>query len=318
MSVAVFRPEILQSYPSFQKFLTGSEAIQEITLEAQSPKQIGHGESLMQDRWKVAVMDISAAVKKICSVYVKAISSFLASIQATALSIYCLVLAHHLSYDQNMMKAFNIYQERLLVPSLNMHQLSTSDFYLSDPMPTLAVQDQKVRDVLFSHTQRPLIKFFHENGACRGISNWFAHLYFQTHDQFQDREAHLMAVAKQFSQGASREAALLHCVEDESKVLKLRNIEGISLFPWVESEGKKLHQFLLTIPNGLFEVGLYRHRINLIKTDDDQFYIFDPNTGLLKLNREEAANFILREGPRFDPSNRVYINMLVPQDARPV
>ncbi|MBI5346657.1 MAG: hypothetical protein HZB76_05910 [Chlamydiae bacterium] len=143
------------------------------------------------------------------------------------------------------------------------------------------------------------IKFVNFSGLRLGMSAWFAFLYLNSDQSNQDSLKHIVAVAKQFENGAPREAGLLQSLfgvdgsEDSfAKLLKLQKGERIHK----NLSGKDsldCFKFLNKMENGVYFVYLIPHNgpsgqgMCFIKEGEHK-YIFDPNVGLLNIDDEKT------------------------------
>src|SRR6185369_16926526 len=123
-------------------------------------------------------------------------------------------------------------------------------------------------------------------GICRGMNYWFIHLYFKTRHLFSDVEMQLAAVGKQFEQGASQQAVLLHSINLPSvyDLLKLNVRQDYSV---ISVEGRTQEQIINAMqmrPPGVYGIYTSSHHVVYIKVDESRHYIFDPNIGVVKVS----------------------------------
>lgn len=153
-----------------------------------------------------------------------------------------------------------------------------------------------------------LLKFDHETGICRGMSEWFIYNYLNTKDQFQDVRAHMRALGKLFKQGGGIEPMILQTVLNNEKKQELLGLK-LGVPNSRASMREPLHKFTLSqnkysdaqmidkiqkIPPGAYMVSLGVHMTTYIKVSDTLGFFFDPNEGIIEINGE-AVGFELNK-----------------------
>jgi len=173
------------------------------------------------------------------------------------------------------------------------------------------------------------VSLFDPGGICRGISEWFAFLYFNTLGSFENLKNHLIAITKEFETGAPRQASVLHAFNCAEEVLTLKQSAPISIYNEKASPLHNEFEQLTNISNGIYKLELqltsklYQNSIlyKIIKSviqitvfifndpqpkkevkhdmifikQNDQFFIFDPSTGLINIkSNNNLTNFLNR------------------------
>lgn len=288
------QPPELSSYPRLVNFFKGKKEIGEISLLAKDEKKL-----LLANRWQVSCIlaPLLCSIYTLTSLFICILGNVVGCIGISSLQKRCIVLSKHFKANAAEASLFS----RFIGFSRNMHALDSADFYLRPEIPTKSLKDPQIIDVTFfrSHGATdpldPLVRniiFYHGEGICRGMSNWFMHLYLKTVDKFKNPAAHLAAVTKIVGErGASPQAALLQSFSDEAALLKMKTTYStvISHRMLNEKDQKKSLAALSNLPPGAYGVGLYHHRINYIKVHDELGFIFNPSKGLLRCEGKEHA-----------------------------
>jgi len=169
---------------------------------------------------------------------------------------------------------------------------------------------EKAVGLLYVHFQKQLtdraqtgadkVRFYREEGGCRGGSEWFATLFLMTQEAFDGKDigAHLAAVARQFETGYSSEAALLATFTQAQRLLgtqaSLQKEEILRPYELDKDEPACLAK-LETLDAGVYCVGVPNHRIVYIKVDNSEGYLWDPNQGLIDLSGATHQQLLLQE-----------------------
>jgi hypothetical protein len=280
MSAVLFTPDILQSYPRFKAFFDSKEEVSQVVARASLARPESYGARLLHRPWEVALLEATVCFHQtVLSIVLKGLRSFLDCIGAKALAIRCAVLDSYYGQSEKILKIFRNFKERLIAPARNVHKWDTGDVYLQPAIPTPSIRDPNVRSRAFPLYDTPSVLFFQNEGICRGICHWFTHLYFATKAQFRDPAAHMIALTRQFEEGASRQAALTHSFYDtETPLLHLnKQVSQFSFRKFARS-----HEVVHSLAPGAYNFGVPGHCVNYIKVSNDLGYLFDPNGGVLE------------------------------------
>lgn len=271
---------IWQSPSSLQGFFKGERAIQDICLK----RQVGASMPLLAGRWKVTIVIETCAYE--LSACAWRILSLLVWVCSTDLSKRCIVLALHAKSHAETLSCQKRFGMHFLAPSVNTYPTDRSDIYLHPP----------VNSSLFGPSG-----FFNANGLCRGMSNWFLYLYFQTRPAFDNPVIHMRYVTRQFAHGAPPQAALLHLfnphVRPRPVAAHLPSLQITEFFRRFSTNSSVTNQAIAAelneLDSGAYTVFSSRHQFNFIKIDDDLSFIFDPNYGCFILDSSLSLERVL-------------------------
>lgn len=192
-------------------------------------------------------------------------------------------VAHlHLNKEQDKVSAIKTHQAALISFSRNCPHLYSSDIYLEPSIKLASIQDPHVRALTYGY---PKVKLFHKHGECKGMCFWFVYLYLSCKEKFLNPHSHVLAVAKQFEEGAPTPAIVLQSLW---LIESLLGIEGTRKSVSLEKFEKALPKFAKK-PPGLYSIGVGNHRINYIKISEEEAYLFDPNFGTWHIPYNQAA-----------------------------
>lgn len=326
-----FSPKIFTNHETLQSFFSGEKEIKAIN--SQAATAVAMQISLSR---KIAMV-VKSIFSFVAGLFLYICSFPLGLVHANNLYIRCKLLSIYYRYNCNDIFARRLLGKNLLVLSRNMHDLSTPDLYLAKNIhkdlrlsnlihcqdgsieelkngimnirkqgPNLSSTDLLMIESLESSIksmQRGYgdIKFAHLDGVCFGMSIWFAFLYLNSY-QSQDSLKHLVAVAKQFENGAPRQAGLIQSLFNRLD-LKLHSFIGIPTYLKLQVENtikkelldkgnQDFFKFLHNMENGIYYMSLQPkkgggHAMCFIKEGEHK-YIFDPNTGLLNIHDEKT------------------------------
>jgi len=192
---------------------------------------------------------------------------------ARSISRRCFVYSAHAHFAYQKEKLRSIFQNHLLAYAPNAHRKDTADFYLH---PNISVLDLSAQ-----------IEPFQKNGLCRGMCLWFAQLYYQTMDQFPNRDDHIRAIGKRFELGANRQAAFLQAMNTDTPhflfgLLPLqvqRNRAQIN----PPHDQATLAQQLRELPIGVYGIYTSNHMMLWIQEGQRRQFLFNPGVGTLSL-----------------------------------
>ena len=264
MTNITFSPETLRTQESVAQFLSGEQAAAEIInspAPSTPPKNSDEFQSL--------------------------VSGYLLTVTYFFLRLFCCtdlarkvwVQSRHALDDAAAIKTQKVFQEHLLTRSINTHRKDTEDFYLQPSAPPS-----------FTDKITESLNYFHDNGMCRGMCYWFVHLYFKTKSSFSDPEQHLQAVARQFEQGAPRQAAFLQSIKDLPFLYSLLKLNLEEDVVKIKVEGKKTEEILQEMqpPHpGVYGIYTSSHQVMYFKLDDNREYLFEPMIGCVKISSPE-------------------------------
>lgn len=272
--MSLFTPELLQSFDQLRAYFAGTKEVAEIQSLAQH-QSLTYYEGI----WWMAASEVFAELQaRIAPLIKQLIVPLLNKVGASNLAIRCEVVADHLNANVKAICAVAKFGAKYIAPIRDIHQITTSDFYLQSPIPVSSLSDERVAKL--AHAKKPMINFYHRYGSCRGIANWFLALYNKTKAHFADPVQHMIALSAQFD-GTPCQAALLHSLGvtepmlldmPYGKVFVSRNRSHL------ESELRRLRascEFGFTLGKC--------HRINFIKKSDELGFIVDSACGILKL-----------------------------------
>jgi hypothetical protein len=138
------------------------------------------------------------------------------------------------------------------------------------------------------------VQFYGKEGVCRGSSLWFIYLYLKTLGNFDEEKAHLISVAKQFENGASRQAALLQAFYKGHQLLGLKKEKipaaKISLYE-LDFGLETANQKVASLKEGIYRVGSYHHSMVYIKNGKEG-YLWDPSYGLYEIGTEDLVSWV--------------------------
>jgi hypothetical protein len=274
--------------------------VQEIVAEAN-----GLQKPLAYSRWNIIWLVAAAPYYFIISCLMRLAQNLATIAGAHDFSKRCWVLEQHYNAKIDLMRHVATYGDKLLYPSTNCSAWNTEDVYLHPKMSRNQITDKEVLRYL-----NPLeeIDFYSPEGVCHGMVDWFLMLYNKTAHYFTDREEHLIAVAKQFMDGAPRQATFLQAVRRNQLFLPSRPIMQISTRDPkanLSQFKEKMEQQIEVLVPGIYGVYIVNdaaenleregHIVLYIKTDTLNSYIFDPNLGLVKYgNVKEVQTHFLR------------------------
>jgi hypothetical protein len=294
----LFTPDVLLNYLPLKRFLGGEVEAEQIKTEATNlEKPLAYG------RWRIVWLVVALPYYFIVSCWIGLAKEL--AIAAGAhdfdFSKRCFVIGRH--YDSKIKLLFNLitYEDKLLCPTFNASAWGTEDVYLQSKMSRDQITDKEVLRYL-----KPLkeIDFYSPEGVCHGMIDWFLNLYDKTYHYFADREEHLIAVAKQFMDGAPRQATFLQVVKNVRFLLPSNKVVEYSKSALNQSK-EKIEQGIAALSPGVYGVYIFRnqkeserslhgHGVLYIKTDAFNSYVFDPNHGLIKCeNAQEVQTHFL-------------------------
>lgn len=276
LTAVAFNPEVLLTQASVTQFLSGEQEADEIVRS--SPLAPSLTSPLHRHSW--AWIDAKELYYLFSSFVLTVASCVLQAVCLTDLHKKTWVMSCHAMADATAIKAQKVFQANLLSRSINAHRKDTSDYFLQQP----------VRTSFATPPDSTSLNSFHKDGLCRGMCFWFIYLYFKTQGSFTDPEQHVRAIGQQFEQGAPRQAAFLHSLmvlPSLYDLLRLNVREENSKFKVAETTPEQIfHEFQSRAP-GVYGIYTPSHQVVYIKVDDDRQYLFDPNTGCIKITSDK-------------------------------
>jgi len=289
MSRVQFSENVLHSRYQFEGYLAGEEVIDRIRSEAKKPYVSGEGKlGTLQVAW----ITVTGPFRIYYSLFLQATATFLyyaLAMRQTAMGLY--VEAGRQDHYTDMVFLNYLFggYDHTLVDMLNTYSHDAAEIYSHEPINLENIDlDPSILDYFHRSNidSQNCLTFGELGGQCDGISSWFSYLYFKTKDAFVDPEHHLVAVTKQLSDGAGREAALLQMAQCSYScpILGLTQCYVEELKP---AKADDLQEVLENLRPGLYSVRTLRkkswiaHRMNLAVTKD-RAYLIDPSYGLIK------------------------------------
>ncbi|MBS3903118.1 MAG: hypothetical protein KGZ30_01945 [Anaplasmataceae bacterium] len=305
--MTIFSSKVLRSELSLEAFLYSRNAIQSIKSQAKKPYI--PGESRM-GTWTATWIACTAYNRILFSLFLDAIGH-LVHLFDTKKACQFFIRASHTEFYAYAWCAKAIHGDHLLVNTLNCPALNTEDIYAHAPISIDSLSKSMQDRLHFYITNSQLcLQRSMRRGQCYGMSELFAHLYFQTRASFNNEEHHLTTVAKIFAQGAPREAVLWQHVQHNNEKKPLlhlkKNLVANVINPTVEKV-KKTFQLLKN--RGIYAIriistsGKENHRINFIQEKQHSYY-FDSNKGLVSTASSEELDALYN---RIAQSAQLYI-----------
>jgi hypothetical protein len=238
-------------------------------------EHIATGSRILKEKWQIYWLHfLSSTQERIFSHVLKALHGICKEMRWHTPKRLIKAVHLHLESNKQRVLAIKTHGAALISFSRNCPHLQASDIYLEPAIKLSDIQDPKVRELGFA--EDPQVKFFHKKGECRGMCFWFAYLYFSCQGNFSSAYEHVLAVAKQFEEGASAPAILLQSLWIiEDPLLGLEGTRKKVPFEKFKKEGASF----ASKPVGFYSVGVGNHRINYIKISEEEAFIFDPNYG---------------------------------------
>lgn len=301
-STTAFSPDALLSQASAVRFLNADREADATVQSANAPLCVHlHGRF-----WSSSWLDFDELYYLFRNFALTVTSYVLHVACLTDLSKKTWIMSRHAMADATAIRTEKIFQENLLTRSINAHREDSSDFYLQSP--------HKIAFV--THPNPDQMNFFHQDGVCRGMCHWFISLYFKTQGRFATPEEHVRAVGRRFEHGASRQSAFLHSLT-LPPIYDLLQLNVQHDNSKIKVAGKAaeeiLREFQRRVP-GVYGIYTSSHQVVYIKIDDNQQYLFDPNTGCIKITSTQLFKNAMK--PYFeshDSSREILIDRYSPR-----
>ncbi|MBS0604186.1 MAG: hypothetical protein JSS60_04000 [Verrucomicrobia bacterium] len=268
MTATTFQADSFLNPTSLHRFLSGDSEALDIV---RTPQASSLGRTWNDDSW----LDTDELYYLATNFFLTIGSYILHAVCMYDLSKRVWVESRHAMANATAIKTAKVFRENLLSESINTHRIDTADYFLQPP----------ARTTLATHPTAGSLRFFHQDGICRGMCHWFIHLYFKTRGRITDSDHHMAAIGKQFEQGASRQAAFLHSL-DFPPMLDLLGLNVQTDLAKISTTGKTEERIIKEIqvrPPGVYGLYTTTHQLVYIKLDLDRQYLFDPNKGVVKV-----------------------------------
>ncbi len=297
----VFNASVFDSYANLKNFLTHSNSINEVLSRKDKPfsKVIGPSNPNLQGKWQVCQI-ATAPFRGILAIVLKIIAKIASLLGAKGFA------KQTKTASQYQLAGFRLYSETptklfRIKDSVNRPNSEGQIVNQTPLIPESCITDPKVKKKTYCTIYKG-IKFNHNKGICRGMSEWFLYLYLHTKSQFSDPRSHMLALGKQFANGGGMDPTLLQSLN--LKKGKLLNMKFGTQAPhttrcptplhkhtpaeW-KSQAGQIVQRLQNLPAGAYGVGLPLHQTAYIKIDDRLGYFFDPNHGITEINGDAVG-----------------------------
>ncbi len=309
-----FSPQILDCAIQLRAYLSGQESINQIIQWSATPLLTPSNK--LNNRWEMVKWEIYSIFQDIYALFLCAASSLLNCLGVIDLAKRCHVASRQEMASTLFLTHFNEIGDNFLMISINTHRTDTSDLYLH---PFLEPSSHPLFEIQSIDKQKQGINFFHWYGVCRGMSDWFFHLYFKTQAYFTDPDEHIKAVTQQFEAGAPREASLLHSLNEEAptELLNLdRHLNVLQCNPICQTD-KQIAEELCTLPPGTYALYSSCHRVNWINLGGSRGYFYNPSFGSDRIQdiddlTKSIKAFIKTHHP-FETNRHIFADRIVPR-----
>lgn len=285
----------LSSCENLVQYLDAEAEVQNLASKA---TQSSSSNSLIDNRWSVAWLKIESKPLQCFLTIFNYTKSYLVGYFPNLTKKIQISINHRLHQHKNLYFQ-SLFKEQLLVRSLNVHQPSSSDFYLHS---NITLRTRLFENNQFKSSGISEKKFFMSDGLCKGECVWFTYLYFKTLSYFSDPEFQLQTIARLFENGAPRQAELIQLFGwTDVEIIEFILGTGLKINEQISSidtdllkvndlsnKLAKSTNFLKDLPLGAFSIVLsinssQGHEIRYFKISENLGFIFDPNIGLIKL-----------------------------------
>lgn len=292
ISNPVFTPDVLDSYRCFCNFFNQNETVEQIKAEADKP----HSKNLL-NKWQVTILSCTAPLRRVYVVFLEAVRKvlFYMGLNAWALQLH----VHKRLWEKDKrQETWETFGSDCLAFSVNARAQDSSDVYLQPKIPVDDIRSSRVRDLVNPKLKQ--LDFYKKNGVCcRGMSEWFFYLYFQTKDYFDDPNAHMQAIGRQFSNGAPRQAGVLQALASpnnrEFLGLQTERTEVLPSSAHEETDRRSLIEMFKELEPGAYAIHLHKHRLNYISVSRKRGYLYDPSQGTISIKGSRGIAKLARE-----------------------
>ncbi len=184
-----FNESVLSSYSNLQGFFNRSDSIEQVLNRKNKPftKPLEELRPNLIGKWRVC--QIATAPLRLSSAHVLNIISRISKclgLSSLSKSTKRLSTNIRIGFNGYATNATRLY---LIKKSIN-HPNSAGRIVNSSPhISESKVSDPKIKKRTFSDINKG-IRFGHQNGICRGMSDWFIYLYLKTKGQITDPRVH--------------------------------------------------------------------------------------------------------------------------------
>jgi hypothetical protein len=299
-----FSEQVYSSYDTLKSVLISSNEINQI-LQLSHDVNSHPSLSIPQSPWLKTGLKVQAYLYRLMSRSFNTMLPRLTPIFPN-MSKKCFVYLTGLYHQSLTVYYAEIFKDKLLSRTINMHQIGTEDVYLHSSIPIRVRHyvNNSCKDSTFT-----TLDFFKEEGLCMGMCTWLVYLYFETHPHFQDRIKQLLAICRFLQKGATAQAALLQShnwVSDLSQyILGLKTTRpqsarngigpGYVTCEMLHNDPSQVEQMIHNIAPGVYFVDCAElHMITYFKFHKNCGCVFDPTIGLILLAANEQAQDLVR------------------------
>ncbi|MBI3236554.1 MAG: hypothetical protein HYZ48_02435, partial [Chlamydiales bacterium] len=194
-----------------KEFLSGEGALASVRARANTPIPSAAGS--LQGRWAVVRLEITSTFRDISSIVLEILSQLSKCVGAKNLSKRCHVAAVHAGSATLFLNHRRAMRDHFLMQSVNTYRSDSKSIYLQDPvLPGNGGEFERRNGT----GETPLGVSFFYNGVCRGASEWFFYLYFNTQADFDNPDEQIKAITLEFKKGAGPEATLLQALSQSA------------------------------------------------------------------------------------------------------
>jgi hypothetical protein len=274
-----FVPELLDSYSRFCAYFSDHQDLQKIKLGANQARV----KKKLLGRWEICKLTALTPFTKIYALF----SSTLEKIRT---------VFHFFSptkqEENKKQDAELLFGKNRIAFSANILSDQSKDVYLQPPLPVNEIRSEKVKRC-FNPLYNQLL-FNRKSGCCRGMSEWFLYLYFNSQSFYLGRKSrdHVRTICSIFEKGATSPAVLLQALchnNSEFLGLSAEQLGHLPVSPSTKINEEKIVNLFRKIAPGAYAINLPTHRLNYIAKSTDKGYLFDPDHGLTKI--QSAQDF---------------------------
>lgn len=292
----VWNASVVQSYSNLRNFISQSDAIDQVLSRKNKPctRSFNPLNPNLTFTWQVCQIATSP-FRCTLSVVLKIISGTAWIVGAKTVRKYAKDCARFFEIG------FNVYSQQptqifRIKSTINDFNKEGEAVASTPAIPIAAITDPKIKKRAFFNG----IKFDNNQGICRGMSEWFAYLYLNTKDHFDNPRAHMRAIGKQFVNGGGYDPALFQSISfRKGKILGLK--AGIqkprapetpllcfSTAHWHSNKQDMVNHLQNLLP-GVYKTCVPQHATAYVKVNNNLGFFFDPNVGIIEINGPTQA-----------------------------
>lgn len=304
-----FSPEIFFSEPQMKQFFQGDTEAAQIR-QRMTELQASPPTGMLYSRWEVVWIVIKTGAEVPLMVFFQATVYICKGVGAESLSRRCTVIVKQMVANLDILQNYWTYGEKFLVSAVNGHAPGTEDVYLQ---PMLRFDrfgpGQLYGNVLQQmHPNPDGFDFMVENGICQGMGDWYMYLFNKTFNPAANPRAHLMALAEQYSQGATRQASVLHSIYFwKTSYLNLQFEHERVLTQHGDMGAERIEQNVRDLGPGAYAIYTVHHRMNYFKYSDGTGFLLEPNKGLIAVTPQDFAAIALEHHHPDDARSNITI-----------